>query len=501
MMTPEREYTKPRTILLCLIACLAAPAVMAGAQAVPNRPPLAPGTFHLLPLTSVKPKGWLREQLRLQAEGISGHLDEFWPDVGPNSAWLGGTGEGWERGPYYLDGLVPLAYLLEDKRLIAKVKPWVEWTLTHQRPDGGLGPEKNRDWWPLMIMLKVLSQYQEATGDAWVVPAMQKYFAHQSGLLASRPIEDWAVFRWQDELASIVWAYNRTGDARMLELAQQLRKQGFDWRKHFEDFVYLEKVTRAQARHPSHGVNNGMGLKTAALWYLISKDPADRQATAKMLEVLDRYHGLPNGMFSADEHYAGRNPSQGIELCAVVEAMFSLELALSVTGYPALGDRLEKLAYNPLPGTQTADLWSHQYDQQPNQVMCTLARRNWTSNGPESNLFGLEPNFGCCTANLHQGWPKFAANLWMASADGGLAVAAYAPSEVRTAVGGVDVAIEETTDYPFRNRITLAVAPARPVRFPLHLRVPAWTNDPKITMNSKPVTKLRPRSYHRVERK
>jgi hypothetical protein len=56
--------------------------------------PLVEGVFHRLPLTSVRPAGWLRDQLRIQAEGITGHLDEFWPDVGPNSAWLGGSGEG-----------------------------------------------------------------------------------------------------------------------------------------------------------------------------------------------------------------------------------------------------------------------------------------------------------------------------------------------------------------------------------------------------------------------
>ena len=148
-----------------------------------NRAPLAEGAFYRLPLGAVKPRGWLLDQLRIQSEGITGHLGEFWPDVGSNSAWLGGAGEGWERGPYYLDGLLPLAYLLDDPRLIAKGHPWMEWTLTHQRADGGIGPEKNKDWWPIMVMLKVLTQYQEATGDPRVIPVMEKYFAYQSGML------------------------------------------------------------------------------------------------------------------------------------------------------------------------------------------------------------------------------------------------------------------------------------------------------------------------------
>jgi hypothetical protein len=144
-----------------------------------------------------------------------------------------------------------------------------------------------------------------------------------------------------------------------------------------------------------------MALKAAAVWYLVTNNGGDREAAYQMLRELDLYHSLPNGIFSADEHYAGHNPSQGTELCAVVEAMFSLETEMAILGDAVFGDRLEKIAFNPLPGTFTKDMWAHQYDQQPNQVMCTLANRNWATNGPDSNLFGLEPNFGCCTANMH----------------------------------------------------------------------------------------------------
>jgi hypothetical protein len=349
-------------------------------------------------------------------------------------------------------------------------------------------------------MLKVLTQYQEATGDPRVIPAMEKYFDYQGRALGAEPLKSWAIYRWQDELYSILWLYNRTGNAKLLDLAAQLKTQGFDWGKFYRDFPFTGRVTHDQAKHDTHGVNNAMGLKTSALWYLISKDAADRGGTARALDVLDRFEGLPNGMFSADEHFAGRNPSQGIELCAVVEAMFSLELDLSILGDPALGDRLEKIAFNPLPAAQTADQWSHQYDQQPNQVMCSLGRRDWSTNGPESNLFGLEPNFGCCTANLHQGWPKFTAALWMASADDGLAAAAYSPSEVRAKVRGAEVSIVETTDYPFRDRVSLVVSPAAPLRFPLHLRIPAWTADPVITVNGARIEGIQPGAYHHIDR-
>jgi DUF1680 family protein len=486
---------------LALVGFAFVAALQGQPEPVPNRPPLQPNAFNPLPLTSVKPKGWLLDQLRIQANGLSGHLDEFWPDLGPASGWLGGAGESWERAPYYLDGLAPLAYLTGEPRLIAKVKKWLDFTLDHQQPDGWIGPAKNQDWWPNYVMLKALTQYQEATGDARVIPLMTKYFAYQSRHLDERPLKEWAIFRWHDEVLSILWLYNRTGDAGLLDLAKRVRAQGHDWEAQFADFPFHDRLTRGQTNLATHGVNNAMGMKAAAVWWLITGQAADRESLRAMLENLDRYHGQPEGIFSADEHYAGRDPSQGTELCAVVEAMFSLETDLSILGDASLGDRLERIAYNALPGTFTADMWAHQYDQQANQVMCSLSNRHWATNGAQSNIFGLEPNFGCCTANMHQGWPKLAANLWMATPDRGLAAIVYGPSEVSTAVAGnTRVTIEETTDYPFRESVSLVIKPARASAFPLVLRIPAWAANAGVTVNGRAEEGVKPGSFYRIER-
>jgi hypothetical protein len=463
-------------------------AVPAAAQPVPNKAPLAPNAFELLPLGSVKPRGWLLRQLRIQADGQTGHLDEFWPSLSAkDSAWRGGQGEGWERGPYYLDGLVPAAFLLEDPRLIEKATSWVEWTLTNQRTDGSIGPPRNEDWWPNMIMLKALIEYQEATGDRRVVQLMERYLLYHLANAEKRPLRAWAIYRWADEIVPIIWTYNRTGNPKLLELARLLARQGYDWRHHFEHFVYPFKVTRTESGLPSHVVNNAMAIKTSAVWSVVSRSPQDRDAVNRLFEVMDKHHLMPQGVHGGDEHYAGNSPNQGTELCAVVEAMYSLEQVIAVTGKPAFADRLERMSFNALPATFSADMWTHQYDQQPNQILCTRDKREWTTNGPDSNLFGLEPNFGCCTANFHQGWPKFIKSLWMAAPGGGLAAIAYGPSEVRTTLpGGLGVTVTEETEYPFRDTVKLTVHPARPALFPLLLRVPSWASKASILVNGKP---------------
>lgn len=463
--------------------------------------PLMPQPFAFLPAGSIKASGWLLRQLHIQADGLGGHLDEFWPIVGPDSGWSGGNGESWEDGPYFLDGLVPLAWQLDSPALKAKAMRFIDWTLDHPWDNGMFGPKGNDDWWPRMVMLKVLTQYHELTGDARVMPLMTRYFHYQLEALPARPLRDWGRMRWQDELLSVLWLYQRTGDARLLELAQLLRQQGYDWQGMYAHFPFTQKTDADALRKQAgasdafmqdlglqvHGVNIAQALKASPVWSVVSGHAADRDSVHQQLQMLDTYHGQPNGMFSADEHLAGRSPSQGTELCTVVETMFSLEVALAITGAPALGDRLERIAFNALPAALTDDMWAHQYNQQANQVECSLHHEPWTTDGPESNLFGLEPNFRCCTANFHQGWPKFANSLWMATADHGLAAMSYAPCVVSTVVRDVPVKIEQVSDYPFRQTVRITVQPQQAVAFPLRLRIPAWSQGTRIAVNGKPV--------------
>jgi DUF1680 family protein len=475
---------------------------------------LVPLVFQPLPLGAIKPRGWLRNQLRIQADGLSGHLDAFWPDVA-ESGWIGGQAEGWERGPYWLDGMVPLAYLLDDQVLMDKVAHWVDYILDHQQADGWLGPIKDQatghyeayDAWPVFVTLKALTQYESATGDPRVISAMQRFMRKLDDLLSHRPLFGWGAVRWADLVVSIQWLFERTAEPWLLALSKKAHDQGFDWAASFADFRYTgrsapddivlsEQALAAETRpivairFPggalnliTHVVNNAMAIKQPGVWYRQSGEARDASAWARMVAELDRYHGQASGVFTGDEHLAGRNPSQGTELCAVVEYLYSLEVLASILGDSRLGDRIELIAYNALPATFKPDMWAHQYVQQANQVVAQLApERVYTNNGPDSNLFGLAPNYGCCTANMHQGWPKLAESLWMKTADEGLAVVAYAPCQVEVLLGEADVTLVCDTEYPFDETIDLTVTVSTPTRFPLLLRVPAWARGATLTV-------------------
>ena len=472
-----------------------------------GRAPLAEPAFRPLPLGTIEPRGWLRRQLRIQADGLSGHLDEFWPDIA-QSQWFGGKAEGWERAPYWLDGVIPLAWGLQDAGLQQRISGYVRHIITAQRADGWYAPypqdagAKPYDLWAMFLANKALAQYHEATGEPQVLQAVMRNLKAVQGALERQPLFNWGKFRWFEGLIPAYYAYEKTGEAWLLDLARKLHAQGFDYMA----FYTTEDPTNPTPRrgrwtYERHVVNTGMALKAYALSSRLTGSERERSFPAEMLRILDRYHGQTTGMFTGDECLAGKSPTQGTELCAVVETLFSLEQLVSVTGMAGFADRLEKIAFNALPATFAPDMWSHQYDQQANQVQCTINPDHmWSTNGPESNLFGLEPNYGCCTANFSQGWPKFAAHLWMRTPDEGIAAVAYAPSRARFQVRGVPVQAEIETDYPFREDVRLMISPQAPARFPVVFRVPAWAEGAVMQVAGGTSKPLKPGSWHWLER-
>ena len=164
-------------------------------------------------------------------------------------------------------------------------------------------------------------------------------------------------------------------------------------------------------------------------------------------------------------------------------------------------DRLERIAFNAFPATFKPDMWAHQYDQQANQVVCKVSEdRIYTTNGPDANLFGLEPNYGCCTANMHQGWPKFATHLWMRTPDDGLAAVAYAPCELSATLGGAEVKVRVETDYPFRDAVAITVETNTPVQFPLWLRIPGWAKSAEVRVGDGGTQHAESGTFHTIAR-
>lgn len=483
-------------------------------------------------LGTVVPAGWLRRQLLVQKNGLTGSIDALWEDLGESSGWLGGAGENWERGPYYLDGLIPLAWALSDKALQEKAQRWIEWMLQSQNSEGFFGPADNPDWWPRMVALKALTQYHEATGDSHVLPLMDRYFRFQLERLPQQPLSMWAAARGQEQLLPMLYLGRATGAPYLLDLARLLRAQTYRWGDFFCAFPYPERthaylnrplflaakrvtlvsdwtarrlrrirtpkpptkqaIDRSNASrflrvyHETHAVNLAMALKMPALDALFGGDPAGAAASFAGIEALMAHHGLANFVFSGDEHLNGRSPAVGAELCLVAEYMFSLETLLALTGEARYADLLERVAFNAWPATFTGDMRAHQYVQQVNQIEASRKKRGWYDAYREANLFGLKPNFGCCAANMHQGWPKLLGSILMRHPRG-IAAALYAPCSASFNVFGTAVRLTEETDYPFDESILLTfdeiANEANALACSLFLRIPAWAESFELLLN------------------
>lgn len=468
-----------------------------------NRHPLIQKDYMALPLGTIHAEGWLQEQLLRMKNGMTGHLDTIYEKVmGPRNGWLGGDGDVWERGPYWIDGLLPLAYLLEDEGLKEKIKPWIEWTLASQKPNGYFGPDTDRpyepglqrsnahDWWPKMVMLKVLQQHYSATGDERVISFMTKYFKYQLEELPKTPLGNWTFWgeqRGGDNLMIVYWLYNITGEKFLLELGELIHKQTFNWT---DVFLNQDHLSRQLSMHC---VNLGQGFKEPVIYYQQSKEQKQIEAVKKAVTDIRRTIGLPTGLWGGDELLRYGEPTTGSELCTAVEMMLSLEKILEITGEVEWADYLERVAYNALPTQIDDDFLSRQYYQQTNQIAITREWREFTTPHEDTDvLFGQLTGYPCCTSNLHQGWPKLVQNLWYATADNGIAALVYAPSNVNAKVAnGTSVQIQEETAYPFEEKINFRISfPEKKVKkafFPFHLRVPAWCSNPVVQINGETI--------------
>ena len=428
----------------------------------------------------LKPKGWLRRQLEIQAAGLSGNLDKVWPDV-RDSAWIGGNREGWERVPYWLDGFIPLAYLLEDEDMIVRAKKYIDAILAGQQEDGWICPcsveqRPGYDSWAVQLISKVLTVYYDCSGDPRIPDVLYRVLKNYYDLLRSGTIQlfSWGKFRWFEAMIAIHFVYDRCGESWLKDLAAILKEQGAD----YTQFIPLWKRPLNLWRLETHIVNITMMLKSEAVSHeLLGTEYTDQ---AEYLHgILDKYNGTVYGSYTGDECLAGTSPIQGTELCAIVEQMYSCEQLFAHTGENKWLERLEVLAFNALPAAISEDMWTHQYDQMSNQIACIAfcGKPIFRTNNHEAHLFGLEPSYGCCTANFNQGWPKLALSTFAHQGETVVSTLML-PSRLRTEAA--DITLE--TNYPFENSAKYTVDAKKAFNFVI--RIPSFTE--YVAVNGEP---------------
>jgi hypothetical protein len=450
---------------------------------VNNRLPLKQSFFIKLPTGSIKAGGWLKKVLELQRDGLTGNLGEIsiWLSK-TNNAWLNkeGKGEyGWEELPYWLKGYANIGYMLGDQKMIAESKFWIDAVLNNQRSNGDFGPDRkkngNRDLWTNMPMLWCLQSHYEFSGDPRVIPFMTRYFKYELSVTDDQFLEDyWEKSRGGDNLSSVYWLYNHTGEPFLLDLAAKIDKNTDNWRQ-------------ANNLPNWHNVNIAQGFREPATFYLQSQDSKDLDATYNDFNFIRSEYGqMPGGMFAADENARKgfNDPRQAVETCGMVEQMTSDQMLLGTTGDSFWAENCEDVAFNTFPAAFMPDYKSLRYLTAPNMVISDGKNHHpgIDNNGP---FLMMNPfSSRCCQHNHAAGWVYYAENSWMATPDNGIAALLYTQGQVSAKVGnGTAISITETTRYPFADQVSFKVNTPKPVEFPLYLRVPAWCKNASVSVN------------------
>lgn len=452
-------------------------------------------SWEKLKIENIILKGIHFDLLKQQGQGLTKVIGTVFQDLSEKSAWLDGTGEAWERGPYYMDGLIPLAFLLRDKELITKAKLWANSVLKSQTASGFFGPRQNNDWWPRSVVLKAMVSYSLASKEKQVLPFIKRYLHFVLNNIDNHPFEFWGFARGLEGKEAIDLLEETSSNDWVVELESKMLENTLDWNQFFSQFPYMQPTTRylnrfffniikpfltffdslvKRRKRPTkinkakilksrdsklkyiylttHGVNIAMALKY--LIYVNESSKNDASDMFKALENVLQYHGNALDLFSSDEHLNGLSPKGGIELCTVVEMMYSMEEAIRLTGSHRAADYLEYYAYNALLATISNDFTSHQYVQQVNQIDCEIRRHSFYDANKFANTFGIEPNFGCCAANMHQGWPKMMLSAVLKSKDT-LGIFLYISGIYKVNFEDGQIFFEITTNYPFSDEVVI----------------------------------------------
>jgi hypothetical protein len=454
-----------------------------------NRAPLQPGALLKLPPGSITPRGWLLVQLHNEANGMTGHLEQISPYLKfKGNGWVTPDAtNGWEELGYWLRGYVALGIVLRDQTIIHHSQHWIDGILKNQYADGWFGPVNLRtaqgglpDMWPHMLILDALRTWYDYHHDPRVITFLTRYFKFQATVPPKAFSLGWGATRWGDDIASIYWLYNRTGDKFLLPLVTRIQQNSAH---------YINGLPTM------HNVNLSQGFREPAEYGLLSGDSRYMAATVRdYREIRSRYGQFPGGGFAGDENIRPQDtdPRQGIETCGLVELMRSFEMLTTYSGEPAWADRCEDVAFNSLPAALTADQNGLHYITAANSIALPKGGRTLGefANGtmPMQEYAASCGTYRCCIHNYGMGWPYYAENLWLATPGNGLCASLYASNVVHARVANnVEAAISENTDYPFNSVVRFNINLKRSAVFPLLLRIPRWCNSASISVNAQRV--------------
>ncbi|KAH9903924.1 hypothetical protein F4778DRAFT_72529 [Xylariomycetidae sp. FL2044] len=515
--------------------------VLIAANAALQDQKLEPWQFTPSPVGSVRPSGWLLSELESMKRGLPGHEYTslkggdghlFYSFVRENP-WLEEKNQKvssysnlHEELPYWFNGLVPLAYLLDDADLRNQVVEVASNVLDKQKSDGWIGPELAGGllWgrYPFFLGLIQLAEADPSQFRTRVLSSLHKFMPLAHEMLKNHgygysdcPVEgskacSWGQVRAADLMITIQWLLENDPQDQgpmLWEVMTMLHDMNkYKWEDWYTDNTYQWVVENPRTDNPafpylaytSTNLTTSPGLKYPAAMYRFTRNETFLTTLENAVSWTMAYHGSPSGSVLGDEIMTDNEPYRGSELCTAVETGYSLAYLYQANGSNAFADLAERTYFNALPVMVSGDGWGHQYMDQPNQPFVSYFK-HWdiftTANTGMATVFGLEPVYPCCTVYHPQGFPKFVTHSWARVGDNGVAHTLLGPTKINTTVGGKRVSVDCHTSYPFSQKLEYHVNSE--TGFILYLKVPGWhvADRSSIAMNGEPAIALVPDSF------
>ena len=518
-------------LALCL---LAAAAVVAGCSFPRvDEPPVRSGKalytgavrqkFEIPSPGAVQPRGWIRDVAIAQRNGHTARMDEIdahfrraWREDtrprGKDMAWNANPGA-WscEGGAYWFDGLIRLAYQLDDEELKVLASNRLETVLSKMSEDAigfcwwldranGAHVEELRDsrcWlvWVTGLFARPVCAWFEATHDRRAASALANAFGNG--------IFDYPSYATTPSGAYA--AYRLTGDERIGAALDRffgkLARRPGEMPRVFSQYAaepgkWLDETLSIKRRHQNaigmptrHGVIASEALLSMLCGYLWTGNTNWLAAVRGWYGFFDGHMRQPYGVTTMDEEWGYPGPARGTETCVVAAESWTRINILAALGEGKWGDDVERAFFNAGQNCATADFRRHVYMQQPNRVVANDLSDCSFSGGPGEELGRYRTKHWplCCTAALNRILPDFVQAMWMISHDNGVAATLYGPSSVAVDLRRGRFEAEEITDYPFADSIKIRIKSAPDGDMAFRLRLPAWCEHVDIRLNGKPV--------------
>lgn len=445
--------------------------------------------FEEVGIRQIKPEGWLGDFLRKQAEGLTGHLevagypfdrvgwDRFDVDTtksNDNPGWWA-----YEQTGYWLDGMERLAELLGDRKLKAKAERSFDYVLQNADPDGYLGPKllKNSDgWnrWPHVVFFRAVMAKYSATGDLSLVEAVRRHYLEEP----QRHNKARDVLN----VEIMLWAYLKTGDKRLLDMAE---KDFAEYNEQCKDDNCV-KAQLSPKKAYAHGVTYNEYSKLGAILYSCTGKKEYLKPVIKAYKKIDRYQMLPDGLHCSNEFLLDNDYMQSHETCDVTDYTWAMGYLLMATGKAEYADKIEKCIFNAGIGAVEENFKALQYLSCANQLI--LDR---TSNHADflqgDKWMSYRPNPGteCCAGNVNRFFPNYCARMWMKKGKT-IVAALYGASTVTYGTRSAKVTIKEDTAYPFEDQIRFSFSLNGERKLKFCLRLPGWCKNPTLLVNGAP---------------